>query len=234
MPKETRNAMSAKTERETKESGRGCGCGCGRSREGGRESEDGGGVPWTWIRIGVSAAALALGLLAAGRFAPDPAWVAVLLCGIPIVREAVEGLVERLDVKADLLVAVALAASLAVGETFAAGEVALIIAGLGLSNGFLSQVLYYLYQFFGMFSSLNLGLALFNLLPIPPLDGYHVLNDILLKGKLQLSPDMFRMFQLGLMALLVFTNVVDRLLFTLRSAVWTPVIQFFTTIVFGR
>lgn len=118
--------MSAKTERETKESG--CGCGCGRSREGGRESEDGGGVPWTWIRIGVSAAALALGLLAAGRFAPDPAWVAVLLCGIPIVREAVEGLVERLDVKADLLVAVALAASLAVGETFAAGEVALIMA----------------------------------------------------------------------------------------------------------
>ena len=102
------------------------------------------------------------------------------------------------------------------------------------TNGFLSQVLYYLYQFFGMFSSLNLGLALFNLLPIPPLDGYHVLNDILLKGKLQLSPDMFRMFQLGLMALLVFTNVVDRLLFTLRSAVWTPVIQFFTTIVFGR
>ena len=88
--------------------------------------------------------------------------------------------------------------------------------------------------FFRHFSSLNLCLALFNLLPIPPLDGYHVLNDIVLKGRLQLSPDMFRMFQLGLMALLVFTNVIDRLLFALRSAVWTPVMQFFSMIVFGR
>ena len=101
-------------------------------------------------------------------------------------------------------------------------------------NGFASRALFYLYQFFGLFSSLNLGLALFNLLPIPPLDGYHVLNDIVLKGRLQLSPDMFRMFQLGLMALLVFTNVIDRLLFALRSAVWSPVMQFFSMIVFGR
>lgn len=93
------------------------------------------------------------------------------------------------------------------------------------------QVLYYVQAFFRHFSTLNLGLALFNLLPISPLDGYHVLNDIILKGRLQLTPDMFRLFQLGLMALLVFTNVVDRLLSTLMNAVWTPVIRFFISIV---
>ena len=38
----------------------------------------------------------------------------------------------------------------------------------------------------------------------------------------------------ALIALLVFTNVIDRLLFALRSAVWTPVMQFFSMIVFGR
>jgi len=121
--------MSEKSERETvTRDARGCGCrGCGNGCEGRKEGR-GGGVPWTWIRIGVSAAALASSLLAAGRLPLDPAWVAVVLCGIPIVREALEGLVERLDVKADLLVAVALVASLAIGETFAAGEVALIMA----------------------------------------------------------------------------------------------------------
>ncbi len=93
------------------------------------------------------------------------------------------------------------------------------------------SVLYYLSLFFTHFSILNLSLALFNLLPIPPLDGYHVLNDILLKGKLRLSPDMFRMLHFGLMALLLFTNVINNLLSSMMNAVWTPVITFFYNIV---
>ena len=100
-------------------------------------------------------------------------------------------------------------------------------------SGFIPQAVYYLTEFFRFFSSLNLGLALFNLLPIPPLDGYHVLNDILLKGRLQLTPDMFRIFQLVLMALLVFTNVVGTLLGKVMDAVWTPVIRFYYHLIFG-
>ena len=90
--------------------------------------------------------------------------------------------------------------------------------------------LYYVYTFFRHFAQLNLGLALFNFLPIPPLDGYHVFNDILFKGKLQLSPELFRIFQLGLMALLVFTDVVNRVLSALMSAIWNPVISFFVSL----
>lgn len=57
----------------------------------------------------------------------DLAWVAILLCGIPIILEAVEGLVTRFDIKADVLVSLALIASVCIGEIFAAGEVAVIM-----------------------------------------------------------------------------------------------------------
>ena len=57
----------------------------------------------------------------------DPAWIAVILCGVPIVLEALIGLVTRFDIKADVLVAMALVASVCIGEIFAAGEVAFIM-----------------------------------------------------------------------------------------------------------
>ena len=57
----------------------------------------------------------------------DPAWVAILLCGIPIILEAVIGLVTAFDIKADVLVSMALIASVIIGEDFAAGEVAFIM-----------------------------------------------------------------------------------------------------------
>ena len=62
----------------------------------------------------------------------DMAWVAVVLCGIPIILEAVIGLVTAFDIKADVLVSLALIASICIGETFAAGEVAFIMQLGGL------------------------------------------------------------------------------------------------------
>ena len=57
----------------------------------------------------------------------DAAWAAVLLCGVPIILEAIIGLVTAFDIKADVLVSIALIASLLIGEDFAAGEVAFIM-----------------------------------------------------------------------------------------------------------
>ena len=57
----------------------------------------------------------------------NPAWIAIILCGIPIILEATIGMITAFDVKADLLVSLALIASLYIGETFAAGEVAFIM-----------------------------------------------------------------------------------------------------------
>ena len=57
----------------------------------------------------------------------DMAWIAIVLCGIPIILEAVIGLVTAFDIKADVLVSIALIASVIIGEDFAAGEVAFIM-----------------------------------------------------------------------------------------------------------
>ena len=62
----------------------------------------------------------------------DLAWIAVVLCGVPIVLEAVVGLVTVFDIKADVLVSLALIASVSIGEIFAAGEVAFIMQLGGL------------------------------------------------------------------------------------------------------
>jgi heavy metal translocating P-type ATPase len=55
------------------------------------------------------------------------AWVAIVLCGIPIVQGAGRALLRERNIKADLLVSTALVASVAIGEYFAAGEVAFIM-----------------------------------------------------------------------------------------------------------
>ena len=38
----------------------------------------------------------------------SPAWIAIILCGVPIVLEAIIGLVTKFDIKADVLVSIAL------------------------------------------------------------------------------------------------------------------------------
>lgn len=62
-------------------------------------------------------------------------WIAVILCGIPIFKECAEGLITEFDIKADLLVSIAIVASIIIGEVFAAGEIATIMA----IGGFLEE-----------------------------------------------------------------------------------------------
>lgn len=62
----------------------------------------------------------------------DAAWVAIILCGVPIILGAIIGLVTAFDIKADVLVSLALIASVIIGEDFAAGEVAFIMQLGGL------------------------------------------------------------------------------------------------------
>ncbi len=60
------------------------------------------------------------------------AWISIILCGVPIILEAIIGLVTAFDIKADVLVSIALIASICIGEDFAAGEVAFIMQLGGL------------------------------------------------------------------------------------------------------
>ena len=86
-----------------------------------------GGIKKDILFLALSGAAVLCSLLKIAPFSFDLAWVAVVLCGIPIILEAVIGLVTAFDIKADVLVSLALIASLCIGETFAAGEVAFIM-----------------------------------------------------------------------------------------------------------
>ena len=94
----------------------------------------------TLICVVVSAAALILSITGALKnvLPFDVAWVAIILCGIPILVGAFRGVVFEHDMKADLLVSLALIASAATGEFFAAGEVALIMQVGSLLEDFTS------------------------------------------------------------------------------------------------
>ena len=62
------------------------------------------------------------------------------------------------------------------------------------------NVPYYLFEMLSYFVQINIVLAIFNLIPIPPLDGYHVLNDLVLRRNLYSSA---RAAQIGYVVMLV-------------------------------
>ena len=74
--------------------------------------------------------------------------------------------------------------------------------------------LIHLQRFLYQFALCNLGMCIFNLLPFPPLDGFHVFNDILLRGKLHLSAQAFRVSMLALLVLMNVTDVFSRFIST--------------------
>ena len=93
---------------------------------------DWGGTKKDITLLVISGAALLLSIVGVQPLPFDIAWVAIVLCGVPILMEAFIGLVTAFDIKADVLVSLALIASVAIGEDFAAGEVAFIMQVGGL------------------------------------------------------------------------------------------------------
>ncbi|MDR3270282.1 MAG: cation-transporting P-type ATPase, partial [Peptococcaceae bacterium] len=78
----------------------------------------------TLLFLGISLVTLVVSFFDVAHLPVNAAWIAILLCGVPIVKGAIAGLVREFDVKADVLVSLALIAAVMIGETFAAGEIA--------------------------------------------------------------------------------------------------------------
>lgn len=57
------------------------------------------------------------------------------MCGLPIIKEAIEALIHEKDIKTDLLVSIAIISSTIIGELFASGVIALIMT----IGGFLEE-----------------------------------------------------------------------------------------------
>jgi len=89
----------------------------------------------TLLFLGVSLISLVISFFNFGRLPVNAAWIAIIFCGTPIIKGAIAGLVTEFDIKADVLVSLALIASVVIGEIFAAGEVAFIMTiGAYLEN----------------------------------------------------------------------------------------------------
>ena len=73
-----------------------------------------GGIRKDIILLAISGVSIICSLLNVQPFPFDLAWFAVILCGLPIILEAIIGLVTAFDIKADVLVSLALIASLCI------------------------------------------------------------------------------------------------------------------------
>lgn len=74
-----------------------------------------------------------------------------------------------------------------------------------------SQLFQYLYEVFYYFWVVNISLAFFNLIPVPPLDGYHVLNDLVLHRPLFASEKAARIAT-SILFVLMFTGILGKVM----------------------
>ena len=70
----------------------------------------------------ISGLALVMSIFDFTPFPFDAAWIAIILCGVPIILEAIIGLVTAFDIKADVLVSIALIASVVIAGGFDSGK----------------------------------------------------------------------------------------------------------------
>lgn len=84
----------------------------------------------------------------------------------------------------------------------------MIFVGIHRITNFSSEMAYYLYLFFFYACSVNISLAVFNLIPIPPLDGSRILNAVL-PDKYYYKLMQYERYIIMLIFVLIFTNVLD-------------------------
>lgn len=97
-----------------------------------------------------------------------------------------------------------------------------IIAPLGLA--FVPAII----SFLNITASLNVGFAVFNLLPIPPLDGSKIFIPMLPHKARNIIYKNEQFIQFGLMALLFLTDILDPVLIYLRQFI----LNILTTVIF--
>ena len=80
----------------------------------------------------------------------------------------------------------------------------------------------YIYEMLGYFVVVNIMLAVFNLIPLPPLDGYHVLNDLVLKRPL-FADQKGMLIGTAILYGLFFTNILDKILAAIQTFIFTNI-----------
>lgn len=79
------------------------------------------------LRITIAIISITISHININLWTIDPAYIALILCAIPIIYNSCIELIKQHDIKADLLVSLAIIASVYIGEIFAAAEIAVIM-----------------------------------------------------------------------------------------------------------
>lgn len=83
----------------------------------------------------------------------------------------------------------------------------------------------YLLQFFIMLAQMNLSLAIFNLLPVPPLDGYRILDQFVFKGSLSMNQQTMQIIRM-IFLFVCLSGLLNGLLTTVNGTVFNAVFGF--------
>ena len=81
-------------------------------------------------------------------------------------------------------------------------------------------------RLFAYTALVNLNLAVFNLIPLPPLDGYHVFNDLLFNGRIHLSE---RAFDIGMVVVMILAaqgilgRIISAVVYPAQDLLLTPI-----------
>ncbi len=97
-------------------------------------------------------------------------------------------------------------------------------AGSDYAQYMLHPWLMHVQRFLLLFYSMNVMIAVFNLIPVPPLDGFHIFNDLIFKGRIILTEQFMRGAQIVFL-LLIFSGVLGIGLLYVTQAVQSGVLN---------
>ena len=98
---------------------------------------------------------------------------------------------------------------------------AVVIVNHGTANW-----LEYVYDLMYILGTMNLCLAVFNLLPVPPLDGFRLVDQLVFKGSLNMSRQTMQYIQIGFLIVCV-SGLLNGLLSTVIGTVYNGLYRFF-------
>ena len=93
-----------------------------------------------------------------------------------------------------------------------------------------APALLYVQRLFLMLAQMNLGLAIFNLLPVPPLDGYRFLDEFAFHGRLHMNAQTMWMIQIAFLVI-VMSGMLNGLLTTVNTAVFSAFSSLFAALI---